>query len=83
MKSITIHNLDTVLAHKIEQMAAEMGLSQNKLIKRLLKQSLGLDPTSSAPNDFEKFCGCWSAQEAEQFTTDTSAFEVIDSGLWD
>lgn len=83
MKSITIHNLDTAIAQKIQQMAKEMGLSQNKLIKRLLRQSLGLSDTPAERNDFEKFCGCWSEQEAEAFNTNTSTFEAIDTELWD
>ncbi len=83
MKSITIHNLDTAIAQKIQQMANEMGLSQNKLIKRLLRQSLGLSDIPSERNDFEKFCGCWSEQEAENFTTNTSTFDAIDTELWD
>lgn len=83
MKSITIHNLDTVIAQKIQQLASEMGLSQNKLIKRLLRQSLGLSDAPSPMNDFEKFCGYWSEEEAESFTANTSTFDVIDTELWD
>jgi hypothetical protein len=83
MKSITIHNLDTAIAQKIQQMANEMGLSQNKLIKRLLRQSLGLSDTPAEMNNFEKFCGCWSEQEAKEFTTNTSTFDAIDTELWD
>lgn len=83
MKSITIHNLDTVVAQKIQQMASEMGLSQNKLIKRLLRQSLGLSDTPTEMNNFEKFCGCWSEQAAAEFGANSSTFDLIDTELWD
>jgi hypothetical protein len=83
MKSITIHNLDTPLAKRIEDLAAESGLSQNKLIKRLLRQALGLDATPPAANDFEKFAGTWTEQEAQLFSTDTAVFNSIDEELWD
>jgi hypothetical protein len=83
MKSITIHNLDTPLAKRIEDLAAESGLSQNKLIKRLLRQALGLDAAPTTTNDFEKFAGTWTAADEKAFASDTGIFNTVDEELWD
>lgn len=82
MKSITIHKLDTDLANAIEQLSAQSGLSQNKLVKRLLRSALGLDSPVEPPNDFERFCGIWSEEDALDFDTSMQQFDEIDEELW-
>jgi hypothetical protein len=78
MKSITMHNLDPDLAKAIEEMAAATGLSQNKTVKKLLRQALGMETRPEPKPDFSKFCGLWSDQETEEFNEAISDFDQID-----
>jgi plasmid stability protein len=82
MKSLTIHNLDAELAQAIEELAQSTGLSQNKLIKKLLRQALRLDGPSEPKPDFSAYCGLWSDEEAQAFEEAIKPFEEIDENLW-
>lgn len=82
MKSLTIHKLDTDLSKAIEQLAFSSGLSQNKVIKRLLRKALGLNETPEAKPDFSEFCGIWTKEEALQFEEGIKEFEKVDESLW-
>lgn len=82
MKSITIHNLEADLAKAIEKMADTTGLSQNKTIKKLLRQALGLEHPQESKPDFSEFCGLWSRQDAAEFNEGLQLFDRIDEELW-
>lgn len=84
MKSITIHALDDDLAEGIEKKAREEGLSLNKTIKQLLRESLGLMPNQvrDRREEFSDLFGCWSKEEAEEFETAVQDFERIDAQDW-
>lgn len=82
MKSLTIHNLDTEVSNAIEDIAKRTGLSQNKVIKRLLRRALNLEDTKEHRPDFAEFCGLWSGEETKSFNNAVSAFEQIDEEMW-
>ena len=82
MKSITIHNLDSDVAKAIEKIAKSTGLSQNKVIKRLLRKSLGMLETQEQKADFSEFSGLWSEEEAREFEKTIKIFDQIDEELW-
>lgn len=82
MKSLTIHNIEPEVGNAIEQIAQHTGLSQNKVIKRLLRKALGLEETKPARQDFSAFCGLWSEEEAMLFEEAIRPFEQIDEELW-
>ncbi len=82
MKSLSIHNLDPDLAKAIEQMALQTGLSQNKVIKVLLRRALGLAKSPKSGTDFSAYCGLWTAEEAFAFDKNTSVFDQIEENLW-
>lgn len=82
MKSLTIHNLDTEVSNAIEDIAKRTGLSQNKVIKKLLREALNLEDSKDHQQDFAEFCGLWSGREAESFNNTVSAFEQIDEDMW-
>lgn len=83
MKSMTVHNLDADLVKAIEQLAEKTGLSQNKVIKKLLRTALGLEGSKAPREDFSAFRGLWSSEEAEAFDQAIQSFEQIDKDLWD
>ncbi len=82
MKSITIHKLDPELASAIEKIVQTTGLSQNKVIKKLLKKALGLEGKGGPKRDLSKFAGKWEKKEADAFEKSTAIFEQIDEELW-
>ena len=84
MKSITIHGLEDPLDARIREKASQQGLSLNKTIKKLLNESLGLEP--SQPRDyretFAELCGVWTRKEAADFNRSTEDFAVVDPEDW-
>jgi plasmid stability protein len=82
MKSLTIHNLDTEVSNAIEDIARRTGLSQNKVIKKLLREALNLEDTKEPRQDFAEFCGLWSGGEAESFSKAVGTFDQIDEEMW-
>lgn len=82
MKSITVHNLDTETAKAIERLAATTGLSQNKVIKKLLRTALGLGESGKPKADFSAFNGLWSVEEADGFEQAIEPINQIDEELW-
>ena len=83
MKSITIHNLDEITSDLLEAKSKEWGLSLNKTIKRLLKDSLGI-PTSnvSKQEEFVEFFGTWSQEDLDEFEKKTADTRLVDPGDW-
>ena len=82
MKSLTIHKLEAELAKAIEELAKSTGLSQNKVIKQLLRKALGIDHPREPRRDFSEFCGLWTKSEAEEFEAAVIGFEQIDENMW-
>ena len=85
MKSITIHGLEDPLDARIREKASQQGLSLNKTIKKLLTESLGLEPSQPRDNreTFEDLCGVWTREEAYAFSQSTEDFAKIDSEEWE
>lgn len=85
MKSITIHGLEGPLDALIREKASQQGLSLNKTIKKLLTESLGLEP--SQPKDYREtfadLCGVWTRQEAAAFNQSTKDFAKVDPEDWE
>lgn len=82
MKSITIHKLDSDLYSRLVKQAEEEGLSLNKLIKQLLRQSLKLDPKPPKRIDFSGIAGKWSKKDFDEFSESVSTFNKIDKAEW-
>ena len=68
MKSLTIHNLDTEVSNAIEDIARRTGLSQNKVIKKLLRAALNLEDTKEPRQD--------------SFSKAVGTFDQIDEEMW-
>jgi plasmid stability protein len=81
MPSITIHNLDIELYKSLKQKADAHELSLNKLIKRILTSSLGLN-SKSQKADFSEFANSWSDLEFQEFAQSQSDFTKIKDDEW-
>jgi len=84
MKSITIHNLDESLEHLIREKAKKQGISLNKTIQMLLKQSFGINSRTSEnhKDDFLPFFGIWSENDVNEFNKKIESFDHIDESDW-
>ena len=84
MKSITIHKIDDETEQKLLELANKEGISLNRLIKKVLRESLGLDKSSrNNKSDFADFLGVWSDSEAEAFQQNVAPLEEIHNEDWE
>jgi hypothetical protein len=67
MKSITLHGIDDDLDKKISEKSEEYGLSQNRTIKAILKDSLLADKRASRREMFSGLFGTWTTVEKNAF----------------
>jgi len=69
MKSLTIQGLDNRIDRLIREKAEQEGLSLNKMIKKILEESLGFLPkkTDNRTNDFLDLFGTWSEEDVREF----------------
>lgn len=83
MKSITIHKMDDDTERVLVDRARSEGLSLNQLIKRLLREALGLGESKDPHReDFAQFCGRWSEEDGAAFEKATAGFGEIDEEVW-
>ena len=82
MKSLTIHNMDADLAKAIEELARSTGLSQNKVVEKLLRRALNLSEQDVPKRDVSAFFGVWPKEEADGFNEAIKIFDDIDEEMW-
>ena len=82
MKSLTIHNMDAELAKAIEELAKSTGLSQNRVVKKLLRRALNLSEQEVPKRDVSAFFGVWTQEESEAFNEAINFFDDVDEEMW-
>ena len=82
MKSITIHGIDTDLDKKIAEKAAEYGLSQNRTVKFILRNSLITDKKAAKRDSFAELFGKWTSKEKDEFDAKVQDLETINESDW-
>jgi hypothetical protein len=82
MKSITIHDIDSELDKRISEKSKEYGLSQNRTIKFILKNSLLSDHKASKREIFSDLFGKWTTKEKEEFEKNIIDFETVNKSDW-
>lgn len=83
LKSITIHNLEPELEQSLIAEAKRRGLSLNKTVKKLLKESLGEDGRYKRRRKiFSKYFGVWTKEEFDEFEKNTKDDERIFKEDW-
>jgi len=81
MSSITIHKLSSELDSKLRRLARSEKLSLNKMIQKILHQSLGLNE-HDRKEDFVEFCGIWSEQDFDAFKKNTEDLNHLNPQDW-
>lgn len=85
MKSFTIHKLDVQTAASLEALAQQEHTSVNRLVKKLLRQTLGLQDSEQIDHraEFEDLFGTWSKQESQVFEKAMTEFETVNKADWE
>ena len=82
MKSLTVYNMEPALYEKIEQLAKEQGISQNKTIKRILMMALNIVPSEKQKIDFSSIYGMWQKEDDEEISKALEDTRQIDLTAW-
>lgn len=84
MSQLTVRDVDERLGEALRREAEARGLSVNRLVLQLLRESLGLAFDKRPPifTDLDHLAGTWSAEDAAEIEPHLSAQRRIDSELW-
>jgi len=84
MVQLTIRDVDDTLREALRREAQERGLSVNRLVLQLLRESVGLAaPGSRGPyHDLDALAGTWSDEEAAEIEKELAIQRTIDEQLW-
>ena len=86
MKQLTIRGVDDELHHALRNNAAQHGMSINRYVLSLIKESLGFTNggllRDAEFDDLDSLAGTWTQQDYEEFKGLLQAQRSIDSELW-
>ena len=77
--------MDESLSRLLEERARKEGISINRLVKRLLRISVGLDkePETDHREDFLDLFGVWTKEQGEKFHERIKDLEQIEPEEWE
>ncbi|MBK8903446.1 MAG: toxin-antitoxin system HicB family antitoxin [Anaerolineaceae bacterium] len=85
MKQLTIRGVDEKLHETLQNKANQQGLSLNRYVLHLIKESVGL-AASSLPeqefDDLDDLAGTWTEAEYTEFANNLDAQRKIDAEMW-
>lgn len=85
MGSISIRNVDEVVAKKLKQQAKASKKSVNQLVIEILRRHVGLEKEkhfTKIYDDLDDLFGCWSKDDFEQIQGKIDDERRIDEELW-
>jgi hypothetical protein len=83
MKAITLRNVPSVIAERIQQQAKRNGTSLNQTVIDLLATAVnGSQEKWHVYHDLDHLAGCWSARDAETIDAELGRHRIIDAELW-
>ncbi|HQY93616.1 antitoxin [Caldilinea sp.] len=86
MTQMTVRGIDEQLHTVLKEMAAQKGVSVNRLVLDALQEAAGLLPTrANQPrryHDLDDLAGTWSEAEYSEFQATLEQQRGIDSDLW-
>ena len=85
MKQLTIRGVDEKLHKTLQNKADQHGVSMNRYVLHLIKESVGL-AASSLPepefDDLDDLAGTWTEAEYAEFTSSLAGQRQIDAEMW-
>lgn len=84
MAQLTVREVDERLGEALKREAVARGLSVNRLVLQLLRESVGLASSTqpAAYTDLDHLAGTWSAEEAAEFERLFARQRSVDESLW-
>lgn len=84
MTQLTVRDVDPPLNDALKHEAEARGMSVNRLVLLLLRESVGLSPRHRPPafDDLDHLAGTWSPEEAAEFERHLAAQRRIDEEQW-
>lgn len=82
MRHLTIRNVPTDLAGRLQEEKRLRGRSLNQTVLDLLSQAVGLADRGPRSNGLHALAGTWSADDQEEFERAVADTEQIDGELW-
>ncbi len=85
MAALMIRGIDDRTAKMLKERAAKEGTSVNRIVIRLLRQSLGTEKKSRRVeyHDLDHLAGTWKKKDLDDFNRRTEWLERIDKELWE
>lgn len=86
MKSITIRNIEPIVAEKLKQEAKNQGKSINLFVVDMIEQNLGFKKRRKYSNtyrDLDHLFGKWTDEEYRRIQDRIDAGRNIDRELWE
>ena len=81
MKTMTIRNVPSEVAHALDAERLRRGLSLNRTVLALVAEALGISGKPRS-NGLRGLSGDWTEEEYRQFEAATASFNEIDDELW-
>ena len=86
MKQLTIRGVDEELHHALREGADRHGMSINRYVLSVIKESIGLANSGvlrdAEFNDLDDLAGTWTQQEYDEFKGHLQTQRTIDAELW-
>ena len=84
MTQLTVRDVDEHLGNELKREAEARGLSVNKLVLQLLRESVGLSPQSrpAVNTDLDYLAGTWSDEDVADFEHRLAEQRALDAELW-
>ena len=86
MKQLTIRGVDEKLHQRLRNKARQQGMSINRYVLHLIKESVGLANGGLLQeqefDDLDELAGTWSQAEFEEFEANLNEQRQIDEGMW-
>ena len=84
MKQLTVRGVDAPLDTALQREAQRRGVSVNRCVLSLLRQSLGLSENlpKQTYHDLDHLAGTWTKEQVMEFDQHLQNQRQIDSGVW-
>lgn len=82
MKLFTKYRVVDKLSGGLASLLQNFGLNRNKLINKLLGQTLPMDDLLEKRRDLSGVAGKWDQSQLYEFRSTQTVFTKIDEGLW-
>jgi len=85
MKQLTIRGVDEKLHKTLQNKANQQGVSMNRYVLYLIKESVGLAARSLPEQEFDdldNLAGTWTEAEYAEFVTNLDEQRQIDEEMW-